>query len=103
MKLARALLIGHIAALAFGVAGLLLALPHPEGWSADPTAQAVFAFGMAYGGATHILFGAAAMFAFAWLTLGRRRTLIFFVVATTLTQASELIGTGTGWPFGNYA
>jgi uncharacterized membrane protein len=103
MRTARLLLIGHLAALAFGVAGLLAALPHPEWWSADPAARAVFAFGMTYGGATHILFGAAAIFAFAWSTLGPRRTLIFFVVATTFTLASELIGTGTGWPFGNYA
>jgi putative membrane protein len=102
MRLARLLLIGHLAALVFGLAGLLIALPHPEWWAGDLTALRVFEFGMTYGGATHIIFGAAAMFVFAWVTLGPRRTLIFFTISTVLSLASELIGTGTGWPFGNY-
>jgi uncharacterized membrane protein len=102
MRLAWALLLGHLAALAFGLAGLLIALPHPEWWAGDSTAVRVFEFGMAYGGATHIVLGAAAVFAFGWVALGPRRTLIFFAVSTTLSLASELIGTGTGWPFGNY-
>ncbi|HET7036008.1 MAG TPA: carotenoid biosynthesis protein [Thermomicrobiaceae bacterium] len=92
-----------MAALVFGLAGLLIAMPHPEWWSFDPNAVRVFDFGMRYGGAMHILFGAAAVFVFAWVTLGPRRTLIFFVVSTGLSLTSELIGTGTGWPFGNYA
>ena len=102
MKLAWGLLIGHLLALAFGLAGLLIALPNPQWWSGDPTAVRVFEFGMAHGGATHILFGAAAMFVFGWVVLGPRRTMIFFLVSTSLSLASELIGTGTGWPFGNY-
>jgi putative membrane protein len=102
MRLARLLLIGHLAALVFGLAGLLVALPHPEWWAGDPTALRVFEFGMTYAGATHIIFGAAVMFVFAWFTLGSRRTLIFFAVSTVLSLSSELIGTGTGWPFGNY-
>jgi len=103
MRLARLLLIGHLAALAFGLAGLLIALPHPEWWAGDATAVRVFEFGMNHGGATHIILGAAAVFVFGWYVLGLRRTLIFFVVATTLSLGSELIGTGTGWPFGNYS
>ena len=31
-----------------------------------------------------------------------RRTVIFFLVSTVLSLSSELIGTGTGWAFGNY-
>ncbi len=58
MKFARALLIGHLAALLFGLAGLLIALPNPQWWAGDPRALQVFDFGMSYGGATHILFGA---------------------------------------------
>ena len=103
MKLARVLLIGHLAALAFGLAGLLIALPNQRWWAGDPRALPVFDFGMSYGGATHILFGAAAMFAYAWVVIGKRRTLIFFAVSCLLSLSSELIGTGTGWPFGNYA
>jgi uncharacterized membrane protein len=103
MKLARILLIGHLAALAFGLAGLLIALPNPQWWQGDPRALQVFNFGMSYGGSSHILFGAAAMFAYAWVVIGKRRTLIFFAVSVLLSLTSELIGTGTGWPFGNYS
>jgi putative membrane protein len=103
MKLVRILLIGHLAALAFGIAGLLIALPNAQWWAGDPRALQVFNFGMSYGGASHILFGAAAMFAYAWVVIGKQRTLIFFAVSCGLSLASELIGTGTGWPFGNYA
>lgn len=103
MRIARILLIGHLAALAFGLAGLLIALPNPQWWSGDPRALEVFNFGMSKGGATHILFGAAAMFAYAWVVIGKRKTLIFFAVSCLLSLTSELIGTGTGWPFGNYS
>ncbi len=102
MKMAWVLLAGHLAALLFGLAGLLIALPNPQLWSGDPTALRVFEFGMQYGGSTHILFGAAAMFVFGWHVIGPRRTVIFFLVSTVLSLSSELIGTGTGWPFGNY-
>jgi len=42
------------------------------------------------------------MLAFGTATLGWRRTLLFFALACGLSLASELIGTGTGYPFGNY-
>ena len=43
------------------------------------------------------------MFVYAWVVIGKRRTLIFFAVSCGLSLTSELIGTGTGWPFGNYS
>lgn len=103
MRLPVILLAAHIAALLFGVAGLLIALPNPQWWSGDPLAMRAFEFGMNYGGAAHILFGAAAVFALAWRVIGPRKTLIFFVVSTLLSLGSELLGTSTGYPFGNYA
>jgi uncharacterized membrane protein len=102
MKLALLLRAGHLAALLFGLAGLLVALPNPQGWSGDANAMQVFEFGMQYAGATHIVLGAAAIFVYGWVVLGPRRTITFFLVSTLLSLSSELIGTGTGWPFGNY-
>ncbi len=102
MKLARALLVGHATALVFGLAGMLIALPHPELWSSSPLGQQAFAFGMQYAGPLHMVLGAAAMLAFGGATLGWRRTLLFFALACGLSLTSELIGTGTGYPFGNY-
>ena len=102
MKLARALLVGHAAALVFGLAGMLIALPHPELWASSPLGQQAFAFGMQYAGPLHMVLGAAAMLAFGSATLGWRRTLLFLALACGLSLTSELIGTGTGYPFGNY-
>ena len=81
MKLASVLLVGHLAALLFGLAGLLVALPNPQWWSGDANAVKVFEFGMQYAGATHIVLGAAAVFVYGWVTLGPRRTTIFFLVS----------------------
>ena len=92
----------HIGALVFGLVGLLIMLPNPELWAGDPRAVRVFDWSMEYAGATHIIFGALAMFAFGVVTIGWRKTSIFAAVSYALSLASELIGTGTGWPFGNY-
>src|SRR4051794_3772419 len=102
MILARILLVSHAAALVFGLGGMLIAIPHPELWSSNPLGLAVFAFGMQYAGSAHMVLGAAAMFAFSVAALGWRGTLIFFVLACGLSLSAELIGTGNGYPFGNY-
>lgn len=103
MMFVRVLFGMHILALAFGLGGLLIALPHPELWVHSPTAVAVYTFGMSHGGAVHILFGTATMLAFGAYVIGVRKTLIFFVVGTILPLGAELLGTSTGWPFGGYA
>lgn len=87
----------------FGLAGLLVALPRPELWAGDRVATQVFDFGIRYAGSLHIVLGAAAMLAFGSAAVGWRRTAIFFVLAVVISLAAELIGTGTGWPFGEYA
>ncbi|MGB3307393.1 MAG: carotenoid biosynthesis protein [Thermomicrobiales bacterium] len=97
------LFIAHLGALIFGLIGILVMLPHPELWSGDPKAVRVFDFSMKYAGATHILLGAATMLVVGVFVLGWRKTAIFALVSTSLSLMSELIGTGTGWPFGNYA
>jgi putative membrane protein len=97
------LLVAHLAALTFGLIGLLIMLPHPELWTGDPHAVRVFDFSMKYAGSIHILFGALTMLAFGVRAFGARTTLIFAAVTYVVSLSSELIGTGTGWPFGNYA
>jgi len=103
MTVARILLVSHAVALLFGLGGMLIAMPHPELWASNPLGQQVFAFGMQFAGSLHMVLGAAAMFAFGMVALGWRRTLIFFLLACGLSLSAELIGTGTGYPFGNYA
>ncbi|CAA9554425.1 MAG: Carotenoid biosynthesis protein [uncultured Thermomicrobiales bacterium] len=96
------LLGAHVMALVFGLGGLLIALPNPELWADSATGREVFDFGMTYAGSMHIIFGAAAVFALGVLALGWARTAVFFVLSTGISLGSELVGTGTGWPFGNY-
>lgn len=103
MKLVKTLFFSHLAALAFGLGGLLIALPHPELWQNSTFAVQVFQFGISYAGSLHIVLGAAAVLLFGLTIIGVRKTLIFFVVATTIPLGMELLGTSTGFPFGPYA
>ncbi len=96
-------LVAHLAALVFGLIGLLIMLPNPDLWSSDPNAVKVFNWSMEHAGATHIVLGAIAMALFGWLAIGWRKTGIFFLVTYAVSLGFELFGTSTGWPFGNYA
>ncbi|HWE61371.1 MAG TPA: carotenoid biosynthesis protein [Chloroflexota bacterium] len=94
---------GHLLALTFGLAGILIAMPHPELWAGHPALVTVYTFGIQHGGATHIIFGAGTMALFGIYTIGWRRTLIFVAAGTLIPLCAELLGTATGWPFGGYS
>ena len=93
----------HALALALGLFGLLIALPHPELFAGNASATAFYAKAMNNTGGTAMFLGAFAMLAFGFGRLGARRTLIFFIAATVISATAELTGTKTGWPFGGYA
>ncbi len=103
MKAVKILFCCHLAALAFGLAGLLIAMPHPELWDHTAYGAQVFNFGIRYAGSLHILLGAATMLLFGLLFVGVRKTLIFFAASTLISLSMELMGTSTGFPFGPYA
>jgi len=95
--------VAHLAALAFGLIGLVVMVPHPSLWEWSALLARVFNFGIHHAGPTHIVLGAITLLLFGLVTLGPRKTLTFFAIATLLPLAMELIGTSTGWPFGKYA
>ncbi len=103
IKIERFLLIGHIGAMAFGLAGLLLVLPHPE-WilRLPPPGQTLFQWSMAGGGVVYIILGTAAVAIYAYRTLGLWQWLTFMIPAIVISLTSELLGTSTGFPFGHY-
>ena len=103
MRVVKILFLCHLAALVFGIAGLLVMLPHPELWSWNSYLVKVFDFGIRYAGSLHIIFGAAMMFLFGLLFVGPRKTLIFFITSCIISLSMELIGTSTGFPFGPYS
>ena len=99
----KALLIGHIVSMAFGLAGLLLVLPHPEFVANLPDfGKTSFAWSMAGGGVVYMVLGMAAVAVYAYRTLGVWHWLGFMVPAISLSLCSELLGTSTGFPFGHY-
>lgn len=100
----RFCLIGHIVAMAFGLAGLLLVLPHPELIEdLGETGQIVFQWSMAGGGVVYIVLGAAAIALYAYRTLGLWHWMTFMLPSVFLSLGSELLGTSTGFPFGDYS
>jgi uncharacterized membrane protein len=102
MTLIWALFVAHVAALVFGLIGMLVMIPNPRLWAGDPLLVRIFAASMEHAGALHIWLGAAVMLAFGARTIGWRLTGIFFVASTVMSLSFELLGTGTGWPFGAY-
>ena len=98
------LLIAHIVAMVFGLAGLVLVLPHPEFIATLPSfGQTLFQLSMTGGGVVYIVLGALTVFLHGYLSLGLRSITLFFVPAVLLSLGSELLGTSTGFPFGHYA
>lgn len=99
----RICLIGHIAAMAFGLAGIILVIPNAEFiLSLSKFGQKFFQVSMANGGVGYIILGAAAVAIYADRVLGVRQWLGFMLPAVVLSLGSELLGTSTGFPFGHY-
>lgn len=99
----RACLVGHLLAMAFGLAGLLLVMPHPEFLYHIPAGPTMYAWSMVGGGVVYILLGAIAVTLYALRTLGMRGWLGFLIPAVGISLSSELLGTSTGFPFGHYS
>ena len=99
------LLLGHIFSMAFGLAGIALVLPNAEfqaklaefSWGST-----IFGWSMAGGGVVYMLLATAAVALYAYRTLGVWHWLSFMIPAIALSLGSELLGTSTGFPFGEY-
>ena len=99
------LLVSHILAMAFGLAGIILVLPNPSflaklgefEWG-----MTIFGWSMAGGGVAYMVLATAAVALYAYRTLGVWHWLSFMIPAIALSLGSELLGTSTGFPFGEY-
>lgn len=89
--------------MAFGLAGLLLVMPHPEFLAYVPAGQTLFRWSIAGGGVVYIVLGTTAVAIHAYRVLGWRAWLAFMLPAVLISLSSELLGTSTGFPFGNYS
>lgn len=105
LNLTRNILIGsHIAAMLFGLYGLVI-LPRTPDFveKMPPEAMSIMEFGMSNGGALYIVLGAIAVAIYGVQLLGWKRLMFFLVPSFGLSLGSELLGTSTGFPFGAYA
>lgn len=93
---------GHIVSMAFGLAGLLVVMPHPELLEYVPAGPLLYRWSLAGGGVAYILMGFVAVGLHAYRTLGLRSLLAFLIPAVGISLTSELLGTSTGFPFGDY-
>ena len=99
------LLIGHILAMGFGLAGIILVLPNPDFLAELAKFEwgtTIFGWSMAGGGVVYMVLATVAVALYAYRTLGVWHWLSFMIPAIALSLGSELLGTSTGFPFGEY-
>ncbi|BAY22713.1 hypothetical protein NIES2100_24760 [Calothrix sp. NIES-2100] len=100
----RVCLIGHIVSMVFGLVGILLVVPNAEIiMNLTEVGQTAMQWSMAGGGVVYMILGAAAVFLYAYRTLGLGRALAFMLPSVLISLGSELSGTSTGFPFGHYS
>ncbi len=93
----------HIASLIFGLAGLLVVLPNTALIAQLPEfGQQAFQWSMVGGGAVYMISGAIAVSIYAYRNLGLWHWLSFMLPALIVSIGAELLGTSTGFPFGQY-
>ncbi len=99
----RICLAGHILAKAFGLVGILLVIPHAEKiLNLGKVGETAMQLSMANGGVIDIIFGTIAVSIYAFRMLGWKTGLGFMLPSILISVSSELLGTGTGFPFGEY-
>ncbi|MES2524389.1 MAG: carotenoid biosynthesis protein [Gemmatimonadota bacterium] len=103
LRVATIALIAHSAMSIFSAFAFATFLTPPlPAWLMTPTNQKVMAIGMQWGGQTTVVIGALAGLTFLGYCIGMRRALLVFAVSFVLSLSSELAGTYTGYPFGEY-
>ncbi|MEH2411574.1 gamma-carotene 1'-hydroxylase CruF [Nostoc sp.] len=100
----RVCLIGHIVSKAFGLVGMLLVIPNAEIiFNLSQVGETAMQLSMAGGGVVDIILGTIAVSIYAYRTLGLGTWLAFMLPAVFISLGSELLGTSTGFPFGDYS
>jgi uncharacterized membrane protein len=104
LRLAVACLAAHAALSLFSAVAFATFLSGPPpAWLQEPANQRALQIGWTFGPATTVVLGALAGLLHAVGRLGARRALLIFVFGFGISLASELSGTGTGYPFGAYS
>ncbi|MBF2016041.1 MAG: carotenoid biosynthesis protein [Rivularia sp. T60_A2020_040] len=100
----RICLISHVLAKVFGLIGIMLVIPNAKMiLSFGNVGETAMQLSMANGGVVDIIFGIIAVSIYACRVLGWRSWLGFLVPSVLISVGSELLGTSTGFPFGDYS
>ncbi|MEL6461175.1 MAG: gamma-carotene 1'-hydroxylase CruF [Cyanobacteria bacterium J06621_15] len=100
----RVCLISHISAKVFGLVGILLVIPNAKMiLNFGDVGETAMQLSMANGGVVDIIFGIVAVSIYACRVLGWKTWLGFLVPSVFISVGSELLGTSTGFPFGDYS
>ena len=102
-RLAAPLFWAHAALIVFSTAALVTILAGPPpGWlSTEPNAT-IYRLGWRFAGPSYVVLGALAALMHAAGALGWKRATGLLVIGAVLSLSSELLGTSTGLPFGDY-
>ncbi len=104
VRIALACLLAHCVLTIFsGLAFATFLSPPIPAWLSTPANQKITAFGFKWGGQSTVVLGALAGLLHAVGRLGRRTAITVFVASFGISLGSELLGTGTGLPFGPYS
>ncbi|WP_414621799.1 gamma-carotene 1'-hydroxylase CruF [Calothrix sp. CCY 0018] len=100
----RVCLISHILAKVFGLIGIMLVIPNAKMiLNFGDVGQTAMQLSMANGGVVDIIFGIIAVSIYTCRVLGWKTWLGFLVPSVLVSVGSELLGTSTGFPFGDYS
>jgi putative membrane protein len=103
-RVASLFLFGQLAMVVFATIALTTFLAGvPPAWLQTPANQIALQLGWRFSGPLSVILGTCAALAHAGGRVGARKTALIFVLAYSVSLASELIGTGTGYPFGPYS
>lgn len=102
-RVASAFLAGHLGLIVFSSLAMVTVLNGPPGpfLTEEPNAT-IMRLAWKFSGPTYVVLGALAALAWAWGRIGLGRALALFAVASVVSLGAELLGTGTGFPFGDY-
>ena len=104
-RAATPLLLAHVILVGFATLALvtIVLAPTPPSLMNSPYAADVYAIANRYSGPLYVVLGALAVLAHATGALGGGRALAMLGAAFAISLVAELVGTGTGVPFGEYA
>lgn len=102
-RLARGAFLGHLALIVFSSLAMVTVLNGPPGpWLTQEPNATIMRLAWTFSGPTYVVLGALAALLHATGRLGARRAWLLLIIGSAVSLGSELLGTATGFPFGEY-